>query len=560
MRHQRQPVGDVTFEAGRTLEKLEMDERKTCGPEQRTEGFRGRERPRIETGSRDAAREELGLQGVDHPRDIARATQFADEAPTALQGPPGAGDDQILSRHPVQCGIRERGIEHGGQIELLGIHHMRIETALAGRRDLLGTAVDCDDGAARCRQLRGETAVAATDVEYALARPRREQVEQRFTEAGDEAGFGLVATGIPVLSHRAIIEGSPARLIPYNAGHIDSSFVAEEKSVSTQIRAIVAEEVDGRIIGSLKTLSVGDLPDNDVLVDVAYSTVNYKDGLAMSGAGRICRQTPMVGGIDLAGVVAESRDPAWKPGDRVLVNGYGLSEDQWGGYAQKQRVKGSFLVRVPEVFGLDEAMAIGTAGYTAMLCVNAIRDHGVTPERGPVLVSGAGGGVGSVAIMLLARLGYPITAITGRASLGDYLKSLGASEILDRADFARETKPLEKERWAAGVDNVGATTLATMLAQTKYEGIIAACGLAGGVPLPTTVMPFILRGVTLRGIDSVQAAMPRRLRAWQDLADLLDRSKLKLATRVEPLARVPELAKDILAGKVQGRIVIDVNA
>lgn len=330
--------------------------------------------------------------------------------------------------------------------------------------------------------------------------------------------------------------------------------------MSGQIRAIVAEETNGKVAGVLKTLDLAELPDEDVLVDVAYSTVNYKDGLAMTGAGRICRRLPMVGGIDLAGVVAESRDPAWKAGDRVLVNGYGLSEDHWGGYAQKQRVKGSFLVRVPDVFGLDEAMAIGTAGYTAMLCVNAIRDHGIEPAQGSVLVSGAGGGVGSVAIMLLAKLGYRVAAITGRAALSDYLKQLGASEVLDRGEFARDPKPLEKERWAAGVDGVGSTTLATMLAQTKYEGIVAACGLAGGASLPTTVMPFILRGVTLRGIDSVQAAMPRRLRAWRDLAELLDRKTLKLATTVEPLARVPELARDILAGKVQGRIVIDVNA
>jgi acrylyl-CoA reductase (NADPH) len=330
--------------------------------------------------------------------------------------------------------------------------------------------------------------------------------------------------------------------------------------VSAQFKAIVAEERDGKIQGQLKTLSVDELPDNDVLVDVAYSTVNYKDGLAVTGVGKICRSTPMVCGIDLAGTVAESRDPAWKPGDRVLVNGYGLSEDQWGGYAQKQRIKSGFLVRVPDTFGLDEAMAIGTAGYTAMLCVNAIRDHGVTPDRGPVLVSGAAGGVGSVAIMLLAKLGYQVAAITGRAELADYLKGLGASEVLDRAEFARDPKPLEKERWAAGVDNVGATTLASMLAQTKYEGIVAACGLAGGVSLPTTVMPFILRGVTLRGIDSVQAAMPRRLRAWQDLAELIDRDRLRAATSREPLARVPELARDILAGKVRGRVVIDVNA
>ena len=217
-------------------------------------------------------------------------------------------------------------------------------------------------------------------------------------------------------------------------------------------------------------------------------------------------------------------------------------------------------MRVPEVFGLDEAMAIGTAGYTAMLCVNAIRDHGVTPAHGPVLVSGAAGGVGSVAIMLLAKLGFEVAAITGRAELGDYLKGLGASEVLDRAEFARDAKPLEKERWAAGVDSVGATTLATMIAQTKYEGLVAACGLAGGVSLPSTVMPFILRGVTLRGIDSVQAAMPRRVRAWADLAELIDRDKLRLATSREPLERVPALARDILAGKVQGRVVIDVNA
>jgi acrylyl-CoA reductase (NADPH) len=302
------------------------------------------------------------------------------------------------------------------------------------------------------------------------------------------------------------------------------------------------------------------LPDEDVLIDVAYSTVNYKDGLAVTGASPICRRTPLVCGIDLSGVVRESRDPAWKAGDRVLVNGYGLSENHHGGYSQQQRVKGSFLVRVPEAFSLQQAMALGTAGYTAMLCVNAIRDHGITPADGTVVVSGAGGGVGSVAIMLLAKLGYTVAAVTGRPELGDYLKSIGASEIVPREELARDGKPIEKERWAAGVDNVGANTLATMLAQTKYEGLVAACGLAGGVGLPTTVMPFILRGVTLRGIDSVQAAMPRRLRAWADLAELIDASALAAATQVKPLAEVPALAKAILAGQVQGRVAIDVNA
>ena len=330
--------------------------------------------------------------------------------------------------------------------------------------------------------------------------------------------------------------------------------------MSNEFRAIVAEAQDGKTTGILKTLNAADLPDEDVLIDVAYSTVNYKDGLAVTGASPICRRTPLVCGIDLSGVVRESRDPAWKAGDRVLVNGYGLSENHHGGYSQQQRVKGSFLVRVPEAFSLQQAMALGTAGYTAMLCVNAIRDHGITPADGTVVVSGAGGGVGSVAIMLLAKLGYTVAAVTGRPELGDYLKSIGASEIVPREDLARDGKPIEKERWAAGVDNVGANTLATMLAQTQYEGLVAACGLAGGVGLPTTVMPFILRGVTLRGIDSVQAAMPRRLRAWADLAELIDASALAAATQVKPLAEVPALAKAILAGQVQGRVVIDVNA
>ncbi len=330
--------------------------------------------------------------------------------------------------------------------------------------------------------------------------------------------------------------------------------------MSDTIRAIVAEEQDGKVKGRLKMLSLADLGQEEVLIDVAYSTVNYKDGLAVTGRGKICRRTPLVCGIDLAGTVRESKDPNWQVGDRVLVNGYGLSEDQNGGYAQQQRVKGAFLVRVPGGLSLFDTMAIGTAGYTAMLSVNALLDHGVLPAHGPVVVSGAAGGVGSVSIMLLKKLGYQVAAVTGRPELAAYLQQLGASEIVDRAELARDAKPLEKDRWAAGIDSVGATTLATMLAQTKQEGLIAACGLAGGIGLPATVMPFILRGVTLRGIDSVQCAMARRVRAWADLARLLDTQALAQVAVTEPLARVPELAEEILAGKIKGRVVVDVNA
>lgn len=330
--------------------------------------------------------------------------------------------------------------------------------------------------------------------------------------------------------------------------------------MSERIRAIVATEVDGKVSGQLQELAVGDLGTEGVLVEVAYSTVNYKDGLAVTGKGRICRRTPLVCGIDLAGTVLESSDPRWSVGDRVLVNGYGLSEDQPGGYAQKQRVKSEFLVPVPAAFTLKDAMTIGTAGYTAMLSVHAIQDHGVRPADGPVLVTGAAGGVGSIAIMLLAALGYEVAAVTGRPETEAYLKGLGASAVIAREELAREAKPLEKERWAGAVDSVGATTLATALAQTRQEGLVAACGLAGGVGLPSSVMPFILRGVTLRGIDSVQCAMPRRIRAWHDLARLLKPEVLAQTASTAPLADVPALAAAILRGEIRGRVVIDVNA
>lgn len=326
------------------------------------------------------------------------------------------------------------------------------------------------------------------------------------------------------------------------------------------IRAIVANEREDGVRGQLWDLNTDELPDEDVLVDVAYSTVNYKDALAVTGKGKICRTLPMVCGIDLAGTVKESRAAAFKPGDQVLVNGWGLSEKHWGGYAQQQRLKPDWLVRVPESLSLEQCMAIGTAGYTAMLCVHAIEDHGIGPDAGPVVVTGATGGVGSIAVMLLARLGYQVSAVSGKADAADFLTQLGASEVLPRDELDRKARPLESERWAAAVDSVGSQTLATVLAQTAYGGCVAACGLAGGIDLPSTVMPFILRGVTLAGIDSVMAPAAKRQRAWGALAELIDADKLSRVYTVEPLAKIPELAAALLAGHIKGRIVVDVNA
>lgn len=325
--------------------------------------------------------------------------------------------------------------------------------------------------------------------------------------------------------------------------------------------AIVAEtDEGGNFSAGLKALTMNDLPDEAVLVDVEYSTVNYKDGLAVTNTAPICQKSPMVCGIDLAGTVAESNVVDWQIGDKVLVNGYGLSERHWGGYSQKQRVNPDFLVRVPAAFTTEQAMVIGTAGYTSMLAVNAIRDHGVKPEDGPILVTGSAGGVGSIAIILLAKLGYEVAASTGRPETADYLKSLGASQIIAREDLARKSKPLEKELWAGTVDSVGSTTLATALAQTRYNGCVAACGLAGGADLPGTVMPYLLRNVRLQGVDSVMAPMHLRERAWKDLGELLDPAAVTDVYRVEPLAAVPELSAAILRGEIRGRVVIDVNA
>jgi putative YhdH/YhfP family quinone oxidoreductase len=268
----------------------------------------------------------------------------------------------------------------------------------------------------------------------------------------------------------------------------------------------------------------------------------------------------MVGGIDLAGTVAESKNPAFKPGDKVLVNGYGLSEAHWGGYAQKQRVKAEWLVRQPSAFSAKQAMAIGTAGYTAMLCVLALEDYGIKPDGREVLVTGSAGGVGSVAIALLAKLGHKVVASTGRPETHDYLKGLGAAECIDRATLAEKGAPLAKERFAAAVDSVGSQTLASALTQVAYGGAVAACGLAAGADLPATVLPFILRNVALLGVDSVQAPMAKRQRAWDRLAKDLDVKKLDAMTEVVPLAKAIELAPKILAGQVKGRVVVDVNA
>jgi acrylyl-CoA reductase (NADPH) len=331
--------------------------------------------------------------------------------------------------------------------------------------------------------------------------------------------------------------------------------------MTEMFNAIVAEDVDGKAVASLKRIGLADLPDEPVLVDVDFSTLNYKDGLAVSGKGKICRTLPLICGIDLAGTVQDSADPVYKSGERILVNGFGMSELYNGGYSQKQRIKSEWIVRVPESLSLEEAMAIGTAGYTSMLCIQALQDNGVEPENGPVLVTGAAGGVGSVAVSLLAGLGYEVHASTGRIdSEGDFLKSLGAAALVPRADLSRDSKPLEKETWAGVVDTVGDKTLATALAQTRYEGTVTACGLAGGMSLPTSVAPFILRGVTLRGIDSVMASRERRQRAWDALARLIDLDQLHAIYSIVPMTKVPDIAHKIVNGEIRGRVVVDVNA
>jgi len=325
--------------------------------------------------------------------------------------------------------------------------------------------------------------------------------------------------------------------------------------------AVVIEEVDGKARTVFKQLGDADLPDLDVLVEVAFSALNYKDGLALSGnRNKVARKLPMVGGIDLAGTVLASRSPQWQPGDKVVLNGFGLSESQWGGYTRRQRVKAEWLVRLPSAFTLEQAMAIGTAGYTAALCVEALEAWGsIAPGQGEVLVTGAAGGVGSVAVALLASRGYLVTASTGRPETHDYLRGLGATNCIDRAELLTRGAPLQKERWRGAVDSIGSATLANVLAQTVYGGAVAACGLAGGMELNTTVLPHILRAVALLGVDSVMAPMAKREAAWQRLARDLDPARLASMTTVAPMSQLPQLAEDILAGRTRGRVVIDVT-
>jgi len=324
-------------------------------------------------------------------------------------------------------------------------------------------------------------------------------------------------------------------------------------------KAMVIEKADGGTTSALTSFDEANLMDGDVTVRVEYSTLNYKDGLAVTGKAPVVRRFPMIAGIDFAGTVESSSHPAWKAGDKVIGNGWGMGETHLGAYAEKARVKGEWLVPLPATMSAREAMAIGTAGYTAMLAVMALEKHGLTPESGPLAVTGAAGGVGSVAVAILAKRGFTVQAVTGRPQEVDYLKGLGAAEIVPRADLTGPVKALNKERWAGGVDSVGSTMLANLLSMTRYGGAVVACGLAGGMDLPTSVAPFILRGVCLYGIDSVMCPLARRKEAWKRLETDLDRQKLATMTREIALSDVAEAAAAILKGEVRGRIVVKIG-
>ncbi|MGW1424692.1 acrylyl-CoA reductase (NADPH) [Bradyrhizobium manausense] len=323
-------------------------------------------------------------------------------------------------------------------------------------------------------------------------------------------------------------------------------------------KAIRIDKADKGTTTQLAQFDEAELMDGDVTVHVEWSTLNYKDGLALTGKAPVVRRFPMIAGIDFAGTVEASSHPQWKAGDKVVCTGWGMGETHLGAYAEKAWVKGDWLVALPQGLSARDAMAIGTAGFTAMLSVLALEKHGLSPKSGPVVVTGAAGGVGSVATAVLSKLGYHVIASTGRASEADYLKSLGAAEVIDRSELSAPAKPLAKERWAGGVDSVGSTTLANLLSMTKYGGAIAACGLAAGMDLPSSVAPFILRGVCLLGIDSVMCPIEPRRVAWQRLASDLDRAKLSEITKEIPLDEVPEWGAKILAGAVRGRIVVKI--
>ena len=324
-------------------------------------------------------------------------------------------------------------------------------------------------------------------------------------------------------------------------------------------KGILIEKDDAGYRASVQDIDDSQLPEGDVTVRVDYSSLNYKDGLAITGKGPVVRKFPMVPGIDIAGTVESSSHADYKAGDRVVLNGWGVGETHWGGLAQKARLKGDWLVPLPAAFSEKQAVAIGTAGYTAMLCVLALEKQGVKPTDGEIVVTGAAGGVGSVAIAVLSKLGYTVVAVSGRPEEADFLKQLGAAELLDRSAFSAPGKPLGKERWAGAVDVVGSHTLANICATTKYRGVVTACGLAGGMDFPSSVGPFILGGVTLVGVDSVMCPRPDRLVAWQRLGRDLDAAKLALITHEVSLAEAIPTAALLMEGKVRGRVVVDVN-
>ncbi|MEY8881112.1 MDR family oxidoreductase [Donghicola sp. XS_ASV15] len=324
-------------------------------------------------------------------------------------------------------------------------------------------------------------------------------------------------------------------------------------------QAVVIDKTEDQQTVTLRDVSATDLPEGDVLVDVVYSTLNYKDALAITGASPVVRSFPMVPGIDFAGVVRDSSHADFKAGDKVILNGWGVGEKHWGGLSGLARVSGDWLIPQPAGMTARQAMVIGTAGYTAMLCVLALEEHGVTPDSGEIVVTGAAGGVGSVATMLLAAKGFQVAAVTGRASEADYLKSLGAASIIDREELSGKPRPLAKERWAGAVDVAGSTVLANVIASMKYGGCVAACGLAAGMDLPTSVAPFILRGVTLAGVDSVMASKAKRIAAYDRLVSDLDLSKLDAIATELALDDVIETAPKFLSGEVRGRIVVPVN-
>ena len=330
--------------------------------------------------------------------------------------------------------------------------------------------------------------------------------------------------------------------------------------MSDTFKALILTQDDGKTVSDIKQLHNDDLPDGDVLLAVDYSSLNYKDGLAITGKGKIVRQWPMVPGIDLAGTVLESSSPDYSSGDSVILTGWSVGEKYWGGYSQRQKVQSKWLVPMPGGLDSRQAMAIGTAGFTAMLCVMALEEAGVEPDSGTVMVTGASGGVGSISVAILAKLGYTVAAVSGKPEADAYLKELGASEILGREAMNQAPRPLEGQRWAGAIDSVGSTVLARVLAETQYGGCVAACGLAGGADLPGSVMPFILRNVRLQGVDSVMCPVERRTIAWQRLADDLPAKALGEIGRVASLEELPALAESITLGGIRGRVIVDPNA